>query len=158
MATPSSVFAQPPPRGRNFKWNVRLVFVLVILLAISIIEIVREHRPSFLRPGVHLYAYVANTADGTLTAINLVSLTAVATIPVGPSPSGIRAHPKRDEIWGVSTTGGYAWVLDTRSGQIVARIPVGANPYAIDFSPDAKRAYVAASGSDAVVAIDCASR
>src|SRR6202041_4180012 len=69
-----------------------------------------------------------------------------------------RAHPKRAEIWGLSSAGGYAWVLDVQANQIVAQIPVGAAPYALDFSPDGRRAYVAASGSNTVVAIDTDSR
>jgi YVTN family beta-propeller protein len=41
---------------------------------------------------------------------------------------------------------------------VAARIEVGAQPFALDFSPDGKHAYVAASGSDTVAAIDCARR
>jgi YVTN family beta-propeller protein len=117
-----------------------------------------ELRPSFLRPDLHLFAYVGNTADGTLTVVDLVKLSPIATIPVGAGPSGIRAHPTRKEIWGLSSAGGYAWVLDAPSNRIVARIPVGALPYALDFSPDGSRAYVAASGSNSIVEIDCATR
>ncbi len=46
-------------------------------------------------------------------------------------------------------------MLNARVNQVVARVPVGAMPYALDFSPDGARVYTAASGSDAVVAIDC---
>ena len=109
-------------------------------------------------PGLHLYAYVGNTGDGTISVIDLIKLSPVATIIVGPGPSGVRAHPKRPEIWGVSSAGGYAWVLDVQSNQITARIPVGTLPYALDFSPDGRRAYVAASGSNTIAAIDTASR
>jgi len=47
------------------------------------------------------------------------------------------------------------WVLNTRVNQVAARVPVGAMPYALDFSPDRARVYTAASGSDTVVAVDC---
>src|SRR6266478_5335479 len=46
-------------------------------------------------------------------------------------------------------------VLNTRVNQVAARVPVGAMPYALDFSPDRARVYTAASGSDTVVAVDC---
>ena len=36
-------------------------------------------------------------------------------------------------------------MLDCRSNRVVAQIPVGTGPYALDFSPDGSRAYVAAS-------------
>ena len=138
--------------------NYRLVFLLVILVVLAIREVAVELRPSFLRPGLHLLAYVGNTADGTVSVLDLVKLSPVATVSVGPGPSGLRAHPTRPEIWGLSSLGGYVWVLDVRSNQIVARIPVGAAPYALDFSPDGRRAYVAASGPGTVLAIDAASR
>ncbi|MGB8525134.1 MAG: hypothetical protein WCD43_19380, partial [Candidatus Acidiferrales bacterium] len=130
--------------------NVRLIFLLVLLAGLAFREVALELRPSFLRPGLHLFAYVGNTADGTLTAVDLVKLSAVATIPVGAGPSGLRAHPTRNEIWGLSSAGGYAWILDAKLNRIVARIPVGVEPYALDFSPDGRRAYVAASGSNTI--------
>src|ERR1700733_12006539 len=125
--------------------NVRLIFVLVALAILAFREVALELRPSFLRPGLHLFAYVGNTADGTLTAVDLVKLSAVSAIPVGAGPSGLRAHPTRDEIWGLSSAGGYAWILDTKSNRIVAKIPVGSEPYALDFSRDGRPAYIAAS-------------
>src|SRR5262249_34509399 len=138
--------------------NWRLVFLLVVLAGFATREVALELRPSFLRPDLHLFAYVGNTADNTLTIIDVVKLSPIVTIPIGPGPSGVREHPTRKEIWGLSSVAGYAWVLDVKSNQIVARIPVGAAPYALDFSPDGKRAFVAASGSNSVVMIDCASR
>src|SRR5208282_5633515 len=120
----------------KMRLNYRLVFLLVLLAVIAAGELAVELRPSFLRPGLHLFAYVGNTAEGTLTAVDLVKLSAVATIPVGLGPSGLRAHPTRNEIWGLSSAGGYAWVLDAKLNRIVARIPVGVEPYALDFSPD----------------------
>jgi YVTN family beta-propeller protein len=138
--------------------NLRFVFLLVVLLFAATRQIAREERPSFLRPGLRLHAYVTNSGDGTVTIVDVVSLHARKSVPVGPAPSGIRAHPTRDEIWGVSTAGGYVWVIDARTEEIAARIDVGAQPFAVDFSPDGKRAYVAASGVGSVVGIDCASR
>ncbi|MFZ0635691.1 MAG: hypothetical protein WAM08_09240, partial [Candidatus Acidiferrales bacterium] len=143
---------------RKFRLNYRVIVPLIILTLVALRLILLERLPAYLRPGLHLDAYVANTADGTVTAVDLVKLAPAATIFVGAEPSGLRAHPKRNEIWGVSSAGGIAWVLDTRTNSIVARIPTGAAPFALDFSPDGKRAYVAASGANAVVAIDCKTR
>src|SRR5207244_7027277 len=59
----------------------------------------------------------------------------------------------------------YVWVIDAPRDALVARIPLGAAPidrnaapFALDFSPDGSRAYIAASGSSSLVAIDCATR
>src|SRR5271170_2558577 len=143
---------------KKLRPNYRVAIPIAILALIGIRLIWIEQLPAYLRPGLHLNAYVANTADGTISAIDLVKLAPIATIPVGADPSGLRAHPTRDEIWGVSSAAGVAWVLDTHTNSIVARIPTGADPFALDFSPDGKRAYVAASGANAIVAIDCATR
>src|SRR4029077_16464110 len=128
---------------------------VVLIVSSATVEIARERRPSFLRPGLRLYAFVANAGDGTVSVVDLIRVSKIATIAVGPSPSGLRAHPKFNQVWGVSTEGGYAFVIDSGTGQVIARIPVGASPFALAFSPDGNRAYVAASGSATLVVIDC---
>jgi YVTN family beta-propeller protein len=143
-------------RPRNF----RLYFLLVVLAIAGLILLLREHRPSFLRPDLHLSAYVT-TADGSVTVVDLVKLKAVARIPVGPGLSGMREHPTRAEIFGVSSLGGYVWILDPRAnhftGQVTARIPVGPLPYALDFSRDGTRVFTTTSGNDTLLAIDARS-
>jgi YVTN family beta-propeller protein len=137
--------------------NFRAYFLLAALAISGLVVLLREHRPSFLRPDLHLCAYVT-TADGNVTVVDLVRLKAVARIAVGSGLSGMREHPTRPEIFGVSSTGGYVWILDPRSnqftGQVTERIAVGPLPYALDFSPDGNRIYTTASGNDALVAID----
>lgn len=137
--------------------NYRALFLLVLLLGLGATLLLREHRPSILRPGLRLRAYVS-TADGVVAVVDLVRLAVVARVPVGPTLSGLREHPTRPEIWGVSTIGGFVWVLDAATNQIAARIPVGAAPYAVDFSPDGLRAYVTASGANTLLVIDCQTR
>jgi len=144
-------------RPRNF----RVYFLLAALAIAGLVVLLREHRPSFLRPDLHLSAYVT-TADGNVTVVDLVKLRAVARIAVGPGLSGMREHPTRPEIFGVSTAGGYVWILDPRAnqftGQVTARIAVGPLPYSLDFSPDGARLYTTASGNSTLVAIDVKSR
>jgi YVTN family beta-propeller protein len=141
--------------------NFRAYFLLAGLFIGGIVLLLREHRPSFLRPDLHLSAYVT-TADGSVTVVDLVKLKAVARIAVGPGLSGMREHPTRPEVYGVSSTGGYVWILDPRAnhstGQVTARIAVGPLPYALDFSPDGNRIYTTASGNNTLVAIDARSR
>src|SRR6202171_5585922 len=139
------------PRPHSY----RLIFALLVIVISATVEIPRERRPSFLRPALRLYAYVGNSRDATVSVVDLIRLGTIATIPVGPAPSGLRAHPTLNQVWGVSTEGGYAFVIDTLTSRVAARIPVGASPFALDFSPDGRLAYVAASGSATLVAIDC---
>jgi YVTN family beta-propeller protein len=136
--------------------NFRAYFALILLLIFATIIVLREHRPSFLRPNLHLYAYVS-TADEAVTIVDLAALRAVERIPVGLEISDLREHSQRDEIWGVSSSGNCVFVLDTRSNQM-ARIPVGPSPYSLDFSPSGDRVYTTTAGSDQLVAIDTASR
>lgn len=140
----------------SFPKNYRAYFLFSILVVFGAIVLLREHRPSFLRPNLHMYAYVS-TSDGALTVIDLAKLQSIAKIPVGPAISDLREQAKRDEIWGVSTAGGYLFVLDTPTNQ-VTRIPVGPSPYSLDFSASDDRIYTTAAGSDQLVAVDTASR
>ena len=71
----------------KLRLNWRLVFLLVILAGFATREVALELRPSFLRPDLHLFAYVGNTADGTLTLIDLVKLAPFITIPTVPFPT-----------------------------------------------------------------------
>jgi DNA-binding beta-propeller fold protein YncE len=140
------------PHFRNF----RVYFVLVVLLISAAVLALREHRPSFLRPNLHMYAYVS-TDDGSLTVVDLIALRTIGRIAIGSAIADLREHPARPEIWGASGTGGYLFVVDPRSNQIT-RVPVGPLPYSLDFSPKGDRVYTTASGSDQLVAVDVASR
>jgi YVTN family beta-propeller protein len=139
------------PRPRNF----RVYFVLVVLLVALLIVLLREHRPSFLRPGLHLQAYVASASDGTVTVVDLISLHAIAKVFVGNGIGDIREHPYRLEIWGVSSVGGYLWVMDPRTNQVALKIGVGSLPYSLDFSRKGDRVFTTASAIDQLIAIDC---
>jgi DNA-binding beta-propeller fold protein YncE len=140
------------PHSRNF----RVYFLLAVLLLFSIVILLREHRPSFLRPGLHLNAYVA-TSDGSLSVVDLASLRLINKIYAGPGISDLREHALRPEIWGVSSAGGYLFVLDTRSNEL-AKIPVGPSPLELDFSADGKRVFTTSAASDQLIAINTASR
>ena len=135
----------------------RVIFLFVLLLVATVIVLAREHRPSFLRPGLRLYAYVS-TGDNSVSVVDLVKLATVAHVPVGGNVSAMREHPTRAEVWGASASGGFVWVMESRTSQIATRISVGALPYSIDFSPDGSRVYVPASGSNTLNVIDCGTR
>jgi len=67
--------------------------------------------------------------------------------------------PETPQVWGVSSGGGYVWVIDTRQQSNQRRVlAVGGLPYSIEFSSKGDRAYTTASGADQLIAIDCATR
>src|SRR5436853_6099813 len=98
------------------KSYLRAAVLFAVLAAIAGWQIKREYRPPVLKAGVRLYAYVANSGDGSVSVVDLVALKAIATVPVGPDPSGVRALTPRKEIWGASTDGGYEWVIGAEAG------------------------------------------
>src|SRR5260221_12456782 len=112
----------------------RVLFLFAILLVATLIVLAREHRPSFLRPGLRLYAYVS-TSDNSVSVVDLVKLATVAHVPVGGNVAAMREHPTRAELWGVSSTGGFAWIMGSRTSQMPARVPVGGVPFSPRFSP-----------------------
>ena len=57
--------------------NLRVMILAGVLLLSAVILLAREHRPSFLRPGLRLNAYVT-TQDGNVNVIDLVKLRSVA--------------------------------------------------------------------------------
>jgi DNA-binding beta-propeller fold protein YncE len=134
----------------------RVYFLAALLLVLAIVIVLREHRPSFLRPGLHLNAYVSS-ADGSLVVLDLASLRVINKLYAGPQISDLREHQKRPEIWGVSSAGGFAFVLDTRSNQL-EKIPVGPAPLELDFSADGKRGYTTSAVFNQLIAINIASR
>jgi len=134
----------------------RVYFLLAVLVVFAVVILVREHRPSILRPDLHLNAYVS-TPDGSLIVVDLASLKVINKLYAGPGISDLREHAKRPEIWGVSSAGGYVFVLDTRSNQL-DRIPVGPSPLELDFSADSKRVFTTSANADQLVAINTASR
>ena len=144
------------------KSYLRLAVLCAVLVPIAAWEIKREYRPPMLKAGVRLYAYIANAGDGTVSLVDLVALKTIATIPVGPTPSGLRVLAPRREIWGVSNSspsdGGYAWVMGAETGRVSARIAVGSFPSAVEFSADGQSAYLASTGSNQVIRIDSAAK
>jgi len=143
--------------------NFRLLVLILLLGGVAALLITRQHQPSFLKPGSHLYAYSASATDGTVSVMDLAGLSTIATIPVGPAPSGLRAHPTRPEIWGVSSgssaSSGFGRGLGARrasQSRFGGAFPWGRRHLLWIFLPMGKRAYVAASGSNQLVEIDCA--
>jgi len=89
--------------------NYRVLSLLGILLAAALILLLFEHRPSFLRPGLRLNAYIA-TSDGNLTVVDLVKLGAIA-------------QPLRAALTGRTTSPGIFDVLAVLGqGECLARL------------------------------------
>ena len=71
---------------------------------------------------------------------------------------GIWVTPDQKEVWTASVNHGlvYAYGRTPEPVRFIAKIPVGAAPYWISFSPDDRFAYVSLSEGDAIAVIDVA--
>ena len=71
---------------------------------------------------------------------------------------GIGITPDQKEVWTNSVNHGvvYAYDRTVEPVRLIARIPVGASPYWIAFSPDGRFGYIALAEADAIAVIDVA--
>ena len=85
----------------------------------------------------------AMAGAGEVWAIDTVSDTVVAKVPVGMHPAHVVVAP--DGRYAYVTNGGEntVSVVDTAALRSVSTIPVGASPHGIRISPDGKQAWVA---------------
>ncbi|MDQ1520394.1 MAG: hypothetical protein QOI55_1467, partial [Actinomycetota bacterium] len=112
-------------------------------------------------------AYVSNELSGTVSVVDLVTATVVATIGVGGERGDLEAHPEgmlvdrqRSLIYVAVTNRDLVAVINTRTRTLVGYVNVsrkegiGTAPLALAESPDGKTLYVADSGEDAVAVIE----
>ena len=103
------------------------------------------------------FAYIANHDAGTITVFDTIGGVATGTIIVpdgGPqnivfSPDGRRAF-----VSIVGDTAGEVGVVDTATGSVVARIPLGSRPQALAVAPDGERVYASEPDAGSVTVID----
>jgi len=138
-------------RPRNF----RVYFLLAALALGGLILLLREHRPSFLRPGLRLYAYVT-TADGGITVSTSSSSKPFRTCTSArafPDCASIPRAPKSLASVAPAATSGFS-TPHQPGHRAHSRGPL---PYAVDFSRDGKWLYTTTSGNDTLLALDAQS-
>ncbi len=93
--------------------------------------------------------YVANSlgSPGTVSVINSVTNTVVATIPVGALPQGVAITPNGQFVYVTNQNSGTMSKIDTSSNTVIATIPVGSSPKGVTVSPDGNSVFVVANGS-----------
>lgn len=85
---------------------------------------------------------MANAASGTVSVVSLfgeTAFTVVAEIPVGAEPRGCTVTPNGKRLFVSLFTEGAVAVIDTASRQVVAKVPVGGNPWALATTSDNDR-------------------
>lgn len=100
----------------------------------------------------------ATAGGGEVWAIDTVTDTVVAKVPVGKHPAHVVLTPDGRFAYVTNGAENSVSVVDTTARQVVATIPVGAYPHGIRISPDGKQAYVANLKGGTVSVIDIEAR
>ena len=104
-------------------------------LKVAEIPVGREPRCAALRPDDR-EAYVTNAESGTLSVIDLISLSVVAEIPVGTEPRGCAVTPNGTLILVALHPEGKLVAISRSGRTVVGTVPLGGNPTAIAVTSD----------------------
>lgn len=86
-------------------------------------------------------AYISNRGEGSVTVLDLATLKPVTkwTIPGGGSPDMGGVSADGNTLWLTGRYHGEVYAFDTTSGELKARIPVGAGPHGLIVWPQPGR-------------------
>jgi YVTN family beta-propeller protein len=89
------------------------------------------------------YTYVANAADGTVSAVDLVNEQVVWTLKIGERAAhGIAASPDAGIVYAGDAAARELVVIDARQQAVIKRIPLSTAVHGIDISPDGQTLWV----------------
>ena len=101
-------------------------------------------------------AYVANSANGTVSVINTATNTVTKTLTVGSNPYAVTLTPSGSFAYITNGNSSSVSIINTNSNTVTGTIGVGTNPYGIATSPDGTKVYVTNNGSNTVSVINTA--
>src|SRR5258708_3993965 len=102
------------------------------------------------------FVYVANGGSNSVSVIDTVHNTVVATIPVSSGPSDVAVTPDGDRAYVTIAPSNSVSVIDTVANTVIATIPITLLA-GVAVTPDGTRAYVTSRNIDTVSVIDTAS-
>ena len=103
-------------------------------------------------------AFVTNIGSGSVTAVDLVSKSAIKNIPTGQGSEGIDVTPDGKEIWVTNRAEDTISIVDSSSLAISSKVKASKFPIRVKITPDGKRALVSCAQSGDVVVLDVAQR
>ena len=103
-------------------------------------------------------AYVTNSADNTVSVVDIVRRKVIATIATGAFPHGLRISPDGREIYVADVKANSVSVISVAAAKEVSRIPVGKGPVQVGFTPNGRRVYVSLRDENSIAVIDTARR
>lgn len=82
--------------------------------------------------------YVSNRLEGTFSVIDFATRTVVAKwqIPGGGSPDMLQLNPDGTQLWASGRYNHVIYVMDTRTGALIGKIPVGNEDHGLTYFPN----------------------
>jgi YVTN family beta-propeller protein/VCBS repeat-containing protein len=99
--------------------------------------------------------YVANSAAGTVSAVDLTTGQVLSATPVAAAPFALAVSPDGQRLYSANSAGNSVSVIDTASGANLINIPAGA-PYGVAASPTGDYIYATGIIFNSVQVIDAA--
>lgn len=118
------------------------------------------------QPGSHMVAaslcgaraFVANSAGGSVTVIDLVAGAPVKVIMTAPGAAGVAVRPGggsgSGDIWVANRESHTVSVIDADTFEVKKSVVTGAGPIRVAFTPDGSRALVSCVGTGELVVYD----
>ena len=82
--------------------------------------------------------YVSNRLEGSVSVIDFASRSVVAKwhVPGGGSPDMLQLNPQGTELWASGRYNKTVYVFDTLTGEVMVKIPVGAEDHGLTYFPN----------------------
>ena len=104
-------------------------------------------------------AFVANIADGSVTALDLAAGSILKQIPTAPGAEGIDITPDGAQVWVSNRAGDNITIIDAASLEIIETVESGGQfPIRIKITPDGAYALVSNARSGDVAVLDVETR
>lgn len=138
----------------------RTFFRLVIVTAVSLGTVLLAAAGQ-----AQTHAYVANSADNSVSVVDTGTNSVITTIPVGSFPNGVAVTPDGTRAYVINENSNSVSVIDTATNTVISDISVAGPsvtfhpltyPNGVAITPDGTRAYVTVNGQNAVWVIDTA--
>jgi YVTN family beta-propeller protein len=116
---------------------------------VTVVDPVRMKKVGFIKTGVGAHGlsisrdtrslYVSNRVEGSISVIDLARRRRKKTWHIGGSPDMLQVSPDGRQLWTSDRFNGSVTVVSTKTGHVLHRIAVGAQPHGLAFFPQPGR-------------------
>jgi len=102
--------------------------------------------------------YCSNMRDGSVSAFDFRTGVKITDVKTGKECEGVGVTPDGRWVWAGNRAEDSISIIDTRSLEVVKRIPSPGFPYRVQFTPDGTRALVPHANASSLVVADVATQ